>query len=244
MQIEYKNSEILSSSECRRFQHQLNLPQVGLEGQEKIKRARVLVIGAGGIGAQVLQFLAATGVGNLAIVDDELVSERNIQLQTLYGGNDLGKLKTIISRQQLQNLYPLTKFDIINLKLTENNIFNFLDDYSVIVDATNTQESHYLINDACIKLKKIWVYGHVNSFAGEVSVFNSQLNYTYRKLYPEPDGEKNFGFASSLAVTYGTIGCLMASEAVKLILESPQVLTGKVLNINLFNNIFVYQDIP
>jgi adenylyltransferase/sulfurtransferase len=117
MSTENSASKILSAPELRRFQHQINLKEIGLKGQETLKAARVMVIGAGGIGAQVLQFLGATGVGNITIVDDELVSEKAIQLQSLYGGNDLGKLKTIVSRQHLQHLYPLTRFEILNLRI-------------------------------------------------------------------------------------------------------------------------------
>ncbi|NJK98046.1 MAG: hypothetical protein HC905_26870 [Bacteroidales bacterium] len=124
----------------------------------KIKVAKIIVIGAGGIGAQVLQFLAATGIGNVSIVDDDLVTERSIQLQTLYGGNDLGKLKTIICRQQLQNLYPLSNFDILNLRINKSNADSFLSGCDIIIDATNNPESHYIVNDACVKLGKSWVY--------------------------------------------------------------------------------------
>lgn len=237
MSTEKSASKILSAPELRRFQHHLNLKEIGLHGQEAIKTSRIVVVGAGGIGAQVLQFLGASGVGNLTIVDDELVSERSIQLQTLYGGNDLGKLKTIISRQQLHHLYPLTKFDILNLRITGENAERFLQDFDIIIDASNNSKSHYVINDACIRLNKTWVYGHTYGFSGEVTVFNHNNGPSYRCLYPEPDEKTE----DSPALVFGTIGCIMATESIKLILDSKEVLSGRILNFDLYSNNFVHQ---
>lgn len=234
------SSKILTSPEMRRFQHQINLSQIGLSGQEQMKLARVIVIGAGGIGAQVLQLLGASGVGNITIVDDALVSENAIQIQTLYGGNDLGKLKTIISRQQLQHLYPLSTFQILNLRISSENAIKFLDGCDIVVDATNNPESSYIINDACIRLNKSWVYGSSSGFSGEVTVFNYENGPSFRCLYPESAaGNKE----QSPALAYGTLGCLMASESIKLMLKSKDILSGKILNFDLYSNIFVQQSI-
>lgn len=235
------HSKVLSAPELRRFQHQINLKQIGLEGQEKLKVAKIIVIGAGAIGAQVLQFLAASGVGNITIVDDELVAENSIQIQTLYGGNDLGKLKTIISRQKLQNLYPLTTFEILNLRLTGENAVKFLGGCDIIIDATNSQYSHYIVNDACVKLKKCWVYGHTSGFNGEITVFNYDNGPSYRCLYPEDLDESDT--LDAPAIVFGTLGCMMASESIKVILKSKEVLSGKILNFDLYSNIFVQQSI-
>lgn len=238
MSKENTSSKILTAPELRRFQHQIDLKQIGLSGQERIKTASVIVIGAGGVGAQVLQFLAASGIGNITIVDDDLVQENAIQIQTLYGGNDLGKLKTIISRQQLQHLYPLSKFEILNLRITAQNAEKFLGGCDIIVDATNNSSSNYIINDACVKLNKSWVYGRTSGFTGEVTVFNYNNGPSYRCLYPELDNEmRDF----SPAPVYGTLGCIMATESIKLLLNSSDVLTGKVLNFDLYANIFVQQ---
>lgn len=233
------NSKILTPPELRRFQHQINLKQIGIAGQEKLKVAKVLVIGAGGIGAQVLQFLAASGLGHMTIVDDALVSEQAIHLQTLYGGNDLGKLKTIISRQQLQNLYPLSTFEILNLRINSDNAVKFLTGCDIIIDATNDPQSSYIINDACIKLKKSWVYGHTSGLSGEVTVFNYKRGPSYRCLYPE--GSEPEDRIDSLALVFGAVGCIVATESIKLILNSPDVLSGKILNFDLYSNIFVQQ---
>lgn len=235
------SSKILTAPELRRFQHQIEHKQIGLRGQEKIKAANVIVIGAGGMGAQVLQFLAATGVGNITIVDDSLVTENAIQVQTLYGGNDLGKLKTIISRQQLQNLYPLTNFNILNLRISSENAERFLTGCDLIIDATNSSVSNYIINDACIKLKKSWIYGRTSGTYAETTVFNYLNGPSYRCLYPESSGTERK--EPAMALVYGTLGCIMAAECIKLILGSKDVLSGKVLNIDLFSNIFVQQNL-
>lgn len=235
------SSKILSAPELRRFQHQIRLNEIRMEGQEQIKTSKVIVIGAGGIGAQVLQFLAASGIGDITIVDDGIVSENDIQVQTLYGGNDLGKLKTIISRQQLQHLYPLTKFEILNLKITSGNALKFLEGCDTILDCTNNSLSNYIINDACIHLKKSWIYGKTNGFSGEVSVFNFRNGPSYRCLYVDSTVEEPR--VASPAVVYGTLGCMMALECLKLLLNSKEILSGKILNFDLFNHIFVQQTI-
>ena len=235
------SSKVLTAPELRRFQHQIGLKQIGLNGQEKIKVANVIVIGAGGMGAQVLQFLAASGIGNITIVDDGLVSESDIQVQTLYGGNDLGKLKTIISRQKLQNLYPLTTFNILNLRITRENAERFLAGCDFIIDATNNPLSNYIINDACVKLKKSWVYGRTSGFSGEVTVYNHNHGPSYRCLYPDDSVHEKK--ESSPALVYGSLGCIMGTECIKLILGSKEVLSGKILNFDLFSNIFVQQTV-
>lgn len=234
------NSKVLSAPELRRFKHQVNLKNIGLKGQEKIKLARVIVVGAGGIGAQVLQFLAASGVGDIVIIDDQLVTEESVQIQTLYGGNDLGKLKTIISRQQLQNLYPFSSFNIFNLKLTHANADQFLSECDIVVDATNSRESHLILNDICKKIKKAWVYGHTAGMSAELTVFNYHNGPDYRTLFPDENTDQH---EDSPAFVFGTLGCLMASECVKAILESDDVLSGKILNIDLISNVFVQQKI-
>jgi sulfur-carrier protein adenylyltransferase/sulfurtransferase len=232
-------SKILTPPELRRFQHQIKLKHIGISGQEKLKVAKAIVIGAGGIGAQALQFLAASGVGHMTIVDDALVSEQAIHLQTLYGGNDLGKLKTIISRQQLQDLYPLSTFEILNLRINSENAVKFLTGCDIIIDATNNPQSSYIINDTCLKLKRSWVYGHTSGFTGEVTVFNHKHGPSYRCLYPE--GFEPDDYDDSLALVFGAVGCMVATESIKLILNSPEVLSSKVLNFDLYSNIFVQQ---
>ncbi len=233
-------SDILTAPELRRFQHQIVLPQIKLEGQELIKSSKVIVIGAGGMGAQVLQFLAASGVGSITIVDDELVQENSIQTQTLYGGNDLGKLKTIISRSQLLNLYPFTKFEILNLRITKDNSEKFLTGCDIIIDATNSQKSNYIINDASVKLKKSWVYGHTSAFSGEVTVFNFENGPSYRCLYPDESSDRNTK-PNTPSLVYGTLGCIMATECIKILLHSKEVLSGRILNFDLYTSIFVQQ---
>lgn len=234
------NSKVLSAPELRRFRHQINLKDIGLKGQEIIKLSKVIVIGAGGIGAQVVQFLAASGVGNIVIIDDQLVTEDSIQIQTLYGGNDLGKLKTIISRQHLQSLYPLSNFDILNLRITRENAAKFLNECDIVIDASNTNQTHLIINDICNQNRKPWIYGHTLGMNAELTVFNYLAGPDYKILYPDGNVAEH---EDSPAFVFGTLGCLMASECIKALLKSKDVLSGRILNFNLFTNIFVYQNI-
>jgi Dinucleotide-utilizing enzymes involved in molybdopterin and thiamine biosynthesis family 2 len=231
-------SKILSDPELRRFSGQLSLPQVGLEGQEKLKKAVVAVIGAGGLGSVVLQYLASVGVGHLGIIDYSMVEEKNIQRQVLYGGNDLGKLKAIISKQQLQNVFPLVNFEIINIQLTSNNVERILAPFSVIVDATNNQDSHLMITDACKRLKIPMIYGKVSGLNGEVGVSHSEARLESGMEWKDNCAANNL-LKGTISVTYGLIGNLVAFETLKVITGAPGLLINKRLCIDLLNYQFV-----
>jgi sulfur-carrier protein adenylyltransferase/sulfurtransferase len=226
---------VLSDLELRRFHLQMNLPGIGLIGQEKIKAAKVAVIGSGGTGASVLQYLASVGVGSFGIIDDTLVEESNIQSQTLYGGADLGKLKTIISRQRLQTIYPLSEYEIINLRLNSENIEKIIKPYSVIIDATNNTESGLLINDACIKLGKYWVYGSVSGYDIKVTVFNYTDGPSYRCFLANNVSSYSNEIIGNISIAHGFAGILIASESIKLITENPDIISGKMFSFNMTN---------
>ena len=223
---------VLSDPELRRFKTQIEITGIGNEGQEKLKLAKVAVVGSGGTGASVLQNLASFGLGYLGIIDDEIVNESNIQRQTLYGGTDLGKLKTIISRQHLQDLFPLNHYEIINLKLSSENAEKILGQFSLIVDATNDSHSSLIINDACVKMNKPWVFGHVSGNVVRVSVFNYMGGPSYRCLGSKDSSElQNLGSISS---TYALAGVFISNEVFKITTNQPNTLSGKLLTFDSF----------
>jgi molybdopterin/thiamine biosynthesis adenylyltransferase len=225
-------SEILSDKEIRKYSQQIQLPGVGLAGQEKIKKARVLVIGAGGKGASVLQSLAASGIGFIGICDNYLVEEEALPRQSLYGETDLGKQKAIISRQRLSMLSRLTDFELHNICLSESNILNIIRNYDIILDATDNFTAHYLISDAVVAAGKPMVFSTVFHHSILVSVFNHAGGPSLRDLYPQvphDSGKTSDEGIGSSFVPYNLAGNFMAHETLKLILGFDNVLSGKVL---------------
>ena len=160
------------------------IPEIGIEGQEKLKQAKVLVVGAGGLGCPVLQYLTVAGVGKISIIEFDMVDESNLQRQVLYGSSDVGKLKSIIAKNRLEHLNSLGDIGIINLRLDASNSLNILKDFDVIVDATDNFETRYIINDSCVILNKPMVHGSIYKYEGIVSVFNYKGGATYRCFNP------------------------------------------------------------
>ena len=233
---------ILSPREIRRYNKQIMIPELGIKGQKKLKRAKILVVGAGGLGCPVLQYLAAAGVGKIAIVEFDLVDETNLQRQVLYGSNDVGKLKAIIAKNRLEHLNLNGEFYIFNLRLDETNALKILKNFDLIIDATDNLATRYIINDSCIILNKPLVHGAIYRYEGVVSVFNYKGGATFRCYNPfQADKEyKNPSPAEVglLGVLPGITGTYMANEAIKIITETGEVLSGKVLLINILNNTF------
>jgi sulfur-carrier protein adenylyltransferase/sulfurtransferase len=229
-------SDVLTDPEIRRFSRQMVLPEIGIEGQEKFKNAKVAVIGIGGIGSAVLQYLAASGVGNLGIVDYTLVDETNIQRQTLYGGSDLGKLKSIISKQHLQDMFPFISYEIINLQLTINNIFGAIEPFDLIVDATNDLVSNRVICEACSVLGIPLVYGSIHNFLGKIAVIDKDYFGRFKDYLhsnPYTGSENHLKGVSVLA--YAMTGNFIALEVFKILVQHPDVLTGRLLHINILS---------
>jgi len=230
---------MLSDAEKRRYKHHIILPEVGEAGQEKLKSAKVLVIGAGGLGTPVLQYLTAAGIGTMAIMDDDVVNEDNLYRQILYGSHDLGKLKTIISKQRLNSLNPLVNHEIFNIRLNTVNAIDFISRYDIVVDATDDFSSHYLINDACIISGKPWVYGALQKFEGQVSTFNCQNSPSLRCFFPVAS-EYNVAESTHkglFGVLAGIIGALQALEVIKIITGIGKPLLGKLLIYNMLTHI-------
>jgi adenylyltransferase/sulfurtransferase len=236
------DSEKLSQREIRRYSKQIMIPEIGISGQEKLKQAKVLVVGAGGLGCPLLQYLTVAGVGKINIIEFDVVDETNLQRQVLYGSDDVGKLKSIIAKNRLEHLNSLNEFGIINLRLDSSNALKILKDFDLIVDATDNLETRYIINDACVILNKPMVHGSIYKFEGLISVFNYKGGPTYR-CYNPPPGKKVYknplpSQVGLFGVLPGITGTYMANEVIKIITETGEVLSGKLLLINIFNNSF------
>ena len=233
---------ILSPREIRQYSKQIMIPEIGLEGQEKLKHAKVLVIGAGGLGCPVLQYLTAAGVGKIGLAEFDTVAETNLQRQVLYGSSDVGKLKSIIAKNRLEHLNSLAEFEIYNLRCDASNSLKIFGNYDLIVDATDNLDTRYTINDTCVILGKPMVHGGIYKYEGVISVFNYKGGPTYRCYNPQL---KNKDFINPLPQAVGLFGVLpgitgtyMANEVIKIITETGEILSGKVLLINILNNTF------
>lgn len=232
-------SSVLSNQEIRRYQKLINLKNIGLEGVEKLKTASVLVVGAGALGAPVLQYLTTLGIGTIGILDNDIIEEKNLPGQILFGTKDLGKQKAIISRNKLQELNHHVTFNTHNICLSPNNALGFCQEYDVIVDATDNYTTKYLVNDACVILKKPWVFGIVNQFEGNYTVFNGKIGPTLRCLYPErPVQRDNIAADGEIGMITGVTGSLQVSEVVKMITGTGNVFMGNYCTFNLLDNTF------
>ncbi|WP_422090577.1 molybdopterin-synthase adenylyltransferase MoeB [Tenacibaculum ovolyticum] len=223
---------MLTNEEQKQYNRHLILDKIGEKGQLKLKQAKVLVIGAGGLGCPVLQYLTAAGVGDIGIIDDDVVDQSNLQRQILYTIDDIGVSKAATAAKRLSKLNPFVDFSIYKEKLTKENAISLFNKYDVIVDGSDNFSTRYLTNDAAVITNKPLVYGAIFKFEGQVSVFNYKGSATYRCLYPtppKPDESPNCSQIGVLGVLPGIIGSLQANEAIKIILEIGEVLANKLL---------------
>lgn len=222
-----------------RYIRQIQLPNFGLEGQEKLRLAKVLVVGAGGLGVPVLQYLVGMGLGKLGIVDADTVSVSNLHRQVIYDMEDVGKSKVEASRKKLSRQNPEIDLHMYPFFLTTENALEVMSDYDVIVDATDNFAARYLINDACVILGKPFVYGALQYFEGQVSVFNYQGGPTYRCLFPTPPNAGQIpdcNQAGVLGIVPGIIGSYQALETVKIVAGLGKVLSGELLILDLLGH--------
>ena len=222
-----------------RYQRHIQLSEVGLAGQEKIKKAKVLVIGAGGLGCPALQYLTAAGIGTIGIMDPDPVSISNLQRQILFNENDLGKNKVLRAQKNLHTLNTNVKLLTFPFALTHENAEQHISIFDIVIDGTDNFFTRYLISDVCILLDKVMIYGALYKFEGQVSVFNYHNGPSYRCLFPYAPqvGEiPNCNEVGVLGVVPGIIGVYQATEAIKVILELGEVLSGKVLCVNLLSH--------
>ena len=231
-----------------RYQRQIILKEFGKEGQQKLLEAKVLIIGAGGLGCPVLQYLAAAGVGTIGIVDDDVVELNNLHRQVLYSVNDIGLSKAETAAQVLRKMNPEIKVISYTERLTPQNALRIIDEFEIVIDGTDNFSTRYMINDACVLLNKPLVYGAISQFEGQVSILNFRLNEkneaaNYRDIFPVPPKEDeilNCAEAGVLGVLPGIIGAMMANETIKLITGVGELLVNKLLTYNALNN-QVYQ---
>ncbi len=223
---------MLTSEEKKQYNRHLILDKIGEEGQLKLKQAKVLVIGAGGLGCPVLQYLTAAGVGTIGIIDDDVVDQSNLQRQILYTVDDIGASKAETAAKRLSRLNPFVHFKVYQEKLTKENAILVFSNYDIIVDGSDNFSTRYLVNDAAVITKKPLVYGAIFKFEGQVSVFNYKGSGTYRCLYPtppKPNESPNCSEIGVLGVLPGIIGSLQANEAIKIICGIGAVLANKLL---------------
>ena len=222
----------LTSEEVLRYSRHLILPDVGLDGQRRLKGARVLLIGAGGLGSPAALYLAAAGVGTLGLVDFDVVDVTNLQRQILHGTKDVGRPKLASAVDRIYDVNPHVHVEAFETKLTSANALEILEQFDIVVDGTDNFQTRYLTNDACVLLGKPNVYGSIYRFEGQVSVFATQDGPCYRCLFPEPPPPglvPSCAEGGVLGLLPGLVGTLQATEAVKLILGIGEPLVGRLL---------------
>ena len=222
----------LSPEEVIRYSRHLSLPEVGKEGQTKLKSAKVLIIGAGGLGNPVSLYLSAAGIGTIGMVDYDKVDESNLQRQVLFGMDQIGQSKLKSAKKNLKKLNPYTNYILHETALSSKNALEIIKDYDIVVDGTDNFPTRYLVNDACVLLHKPNIYGSIYRFDGQVSVFNYNDGPCYRCLYPSPPPPNlvpSCAEGGVLGVLPGIIGTMQANEALKVILNIGTIMTGRFL---------------
>ena len=228
-------SVTLTRAEYERYSRHLILPGVGLEGQKKLKAAKVLCVGTGGLGSPVLLYLAAAGIGRLGIVDFDTVDISNLQRQIIHTVAWVGQSKAQSAKERIAQLNPHCQVDVYETQLRASNALDIIANYDVVVDGTDNFPTRYLVNDACTLLNKPFIYGSILWFEGQVSVFNYQGGPTYRDLFPEPPppgAVPSCAEGGVLGVLCGVIGSLQATETIKVILGLGDTLSGRLLIYN------------
>ncbi|PTN04338.1 adenylyltransferase/sulfurtransferase [Mangrovibacterium marinum] len=224
----------MNLEEKERYARQIMLPEIGEAGQQKLKQAKVLIIGAGGLGSPVALYLAAAGVGHIALVDNDNVSVTNLQRQILYNSEVVGKAKVTHAREVLKSLNPNVSVRPVLERLTEINAAELIQAYDVIVDATDNFRARYLISQTCQQFSKPMVHGSIEEFKGMVSVFNYQGGPVYEDLFPEAPEDQSIDGAPKgvFGALPGIIGSMQAMEVLKIITRAGEILSGKLFVYN------------
>ncbi len=222
----------LSAQQARRYSRQIVIPQIQASGQERIRNAKVLCIGAGGLGSPALMYLAAAGVGTIGIVDFDTVDETNLHRQVLYGQSDIGKKKVDIAKSKIEESNPLVEVNVYPVRINPSNVFKIMADYDIVIDATDNFATRYLINDAAVLLKKPYVWGSVNRFDGQAAVFWSTLGPCYRCLHPEPPAPgsvQSCADAGVFGVLCASVASIQVNEVIKAITGIGELQIGKLM---------------
>ncbi|MEO8892314.1 MAG: molybdopterin-synthase adenylyltransferase MoeB [Coleofasciculaceae cyanobacterium] len=225
----------LTKEEYERYSRHLILPEVGLEGQKRLKAASVLCIGSGGLGSPLLLYLAAAGVGRLGLVDFDVVDNSNLHRQVIHGTSWVGKPKIDSAKNRILEINPSCQVDLYDTLLSSENALEIMEPYDIVVDGTDNFPTRYLVNDACVLLDKPNVYGSIFRFEGQATVFNYQGGPNYRDLYPEPPPPgmvPSCAEGGVLGVLCGIIGTIQATETVKIILGQGRTLSGRLMLYN------------
>ena len=243
---EDKKRKMIPSNKYERYHRQIMLDEFGADSQENLNQAKVLVVGAGGLGCPALQYLAAAGVGTIGIVDFDFIELTNLQRQTLYSVDDIGKPKAKTAAEKLNAFNPEIQINFYNIKLCSKNTLELLSEYDLVIDGTDNFATRYLVNDACVILNKPLVYGAVLRFEGQIGVFNladpeTTTKTNYRDLFPEPPDPATVlscSEAGVLGVMPGIIGTMQAAEAIKIITGIGRPLCNTIISYNVLNNLF------
>ncbi|HEY0871005.1 MAG TPA: adenylyltransferase/sulfurtransferase MoeZ [Acidothermaceae bacterium] len=225
-------ADSLTVEEVRRYSRHLIIPDVAMAGQKRLKNARVLAIGAGGLGSPTLMYLAAAGVGTLGVIDYDTVDESNLQRQIIHGQSDIGRSKAQSARDSIHEINPLVKVVLHEERLDNDNVFEIFNQYDLIVDGTDNFATRYLVNDACVLLGKPYVWGSIYRFDGQASVFWAENGPCYRCLYPEPPPPgmvPSCAEGGVLGVLCASIGSIQATEAIKLLTGVGESLIGRLM---------------
>ncbi|WP_375476797.1 adenylyltransferase/sulfurtransferase MoeZ [uncultured Jatrophihabitans sp.] len=225
-------AESLTIDEVRRYSRHLIIPDVAMAGQKRLKNAKVLCVGAGGLGSPALMYLAAAGVGTLGIVEFDTVDESNLQRQIIHGQSDIGRSKAESARDTVREINPLITVNVHETRLDNDNVLDIFAGYDLIVDGTDNFATRYLVNDACVLLGKPYVWGSIYRFDGQVSVFWDEHGPNYRDLYPDPPPPgmvPSCAEGGVLGVLCAAIGSMMVNEAIKLITGIGETLLGRLL---------------
>ena len=225
---------MLSKEELRRYKRHLIISGFSEEKQIMLKKSRVLLVGAGGLGSPVAMYLAASGIGLLGLIDNDIVSVSNLQRQILYNAEDIDKSKVETAKSKLKKINPDIEILTYNQKLDINNASEIISNFDIIVDCTDNFQARYLIDDICSELNKPFVYGSINEFAGQVSVFNYLSGPRFRDLFPEVvmSNDNEIGVLGPLP---GIVGSIQAMEVIKIVTGLGEILSGKLLTIDAFN---------
>lgn len=229
----------LTVSEQERYARHISLKEIGLEGQVKLKKAKILIVGVGGLGSPLALYLSAAGIGCIGLMDYDIVSESNLQRQILYNTEEIGQFKVMIAAQKLRLLNPYCEIVAYNERLTKENANEIISLYDIVVDGCDNLATRYLIDENCKKLGKVYVYASIAEFTGQLSVFNYKAGASYSELFPYSEEIHNIKQAKGVVgVLPGIIATLQANEVLKVICQYGDVLTDKLLLYDALKNSF------
>jgi len=230
---------MLNKEESTRYARHIALKEIGEEGQIKLKNAKVLIVGVGGLGSPLALYLSAAGVGTIGLIDDDVVSVSNLQRQILYNSHEVGKSKVLVAKEKLKALNPFVNIISHNKRLTEENSINIIQDYDIIVDGCDNLLTRYTINEACLHINIPYIYGSIAEFTGQVAVFNHNNSKSYKDLFPLCDEISSIKQPKGVVgVLPGIIASLQANETLKVICGYGEVLSDKLLLFDALKNTY------